>query len=40
MKDDRIVAVVTVGRDLASLRAEAAFERRDTAELARIFAEA
>jgi 3-phenylpropionate/trans-cinnamate dioxygenase ferredoxin reductase subunit len=39
VKNDRIVAVVTVGRDLTSLRAEAAFERRDSAELARIFAE-
>jgi apoptosis-inducing factor 3 len=40
VKDERIVAVVTIGRDLLSLRAEAAFERGDSAELARIFAEA
>jgi len=40
VKDDRIVAVVTVGRDLLSLRCESALERSDSAELARIFAEA
>jgi len=39
-KGDRIVAVVTVGRDLLSLRAEAALERRNATELARLFAEA
>jgi NADPH-dependent 2,4-dienoyl-CoA reductase/sulfur reductase-like enzyme/nitrite reductase/ring-hydroxylating ferredoxin subunit len=39
VKGDRIHAVVTVGRDLTSLRCEAAFERHDSAELARIFAE-
>jgi apoptosis-inducing factor 3 len=40
VKDERIVAVVTVGRDLLSLRAEAALERKDDAALARIFLEA
>jgi 3-phenylpropionate/trans-cinnamate dioxygenase ferredoxin reductase subunit len=40
VKDERIVAVVTVGRDLSSLRAEAAYERKDDAALARIFFEA
>jgi len=40
VKDDRIVAVVTVGRDRLSLEAEAAFERNDGAALARIFVEA
>lgn len=39
VKNERIVAVVTIGRDLMSLRAEASFERRDSAELARIFSE-
>jgi NAD(P)H-nitrite reductase large subunit len=38
VKDDRIVAVVTIGRDATSLRADAAFERHDAAELARLFA--
>ena len=32
-KGDKTLAVVTIGRDLASLRAEAAFERRDSAAL-------
>jgi NADPH-dependent 2,4-dienoyl-CoA reductase/sulfur reductase-like enzyme len=40
VKDERILAVVTVGRDLLSLRAEAAFERKDETALARIFFEA
>jgi NADPH-dependent 2,4-dienoyl-CoA reductase/sulfur reductase-like enzyme/nitrite reductase/ring-hydroxylating ferredoxin subunit len=40
VKDERIVAVVTVGRDQLSLQAEAAFERQDSAGLARIFFEA
>jgi 3-phenylpropionate/trans-cinnamate dioxygenase ferredoxin reductase subunit len=40
VKDEHIVAVVTVGRDHLSLEAEAAFERKDSAALARIFFEA
>jgi apoptosis-inducing factor 3 len=40
IQGDRIAAVVTVGRDMLSLRAEAALERRDAAELARVFSEA
>ncbi|HEX6272175.1 MAG TPA: FAD-dependent oxidoreductase [Polyangiaceae bacterium] len=40
VKAGRIVAVVTVGRDQLSLRCEAALERNDGAELARIFSEA
>jgi NADPH-dependent 2,4-dienoyl-CoA reductase/sulfur reductase-like enzyme/nitrite reductase/ring-hydroxylating ferredoxin subunit len=40
VKGDRIVAVVTVGRDLLSLRCEAALEQNAAAELARIFADA
>jgi len=40
MKDESITAVVTVGRDHLSLEAEAAFERQDSAALARIFLEA
>jgi NADPH-dependent 2,4-dienoyl-CoA reductase/sulfur reductase-like enzyme/nitrite reductase/ring-hydroxylating ferredoxin subunit len=39
VKNERIHAVVTVGRDLTSLRCEGAFERHDSAALARIFAE-
>ena len=37
VKGERILAVVTVGRDTLSLRAEAALERRDATELARVF---
>ena len=40
VKDERFIAVVTVGRDHLSLEAEAAFERQDSAALARIFFEA
>ena len=40
VKGERILAVVTVGRDMLSLRAEAALERRDATELARVFREA
>jgi apoptosis-inducing factor 3 len=40
VKDGRILAVATVGRDQLGLRSEAAFEAADQAALARLFAEA
>lgn len=39
IRKDRIHALLTVGQDLLSLRAEALFEASNAAELARIFAE-
>jgi hypothetical protein len=37
VKGDRIVAVLSVGRDHDSLRAEAAFERGSSADLRKLF---